>query len=142
MAGTPRIVLTDGDLEDADLEKAISEGRMAGPKAGARIGPSLPLAPKQPTGTFPSPAATPQDIAGGGDLPECLVTLQQAAPTVHRSKRTLERLKSKSGFPRPRVIGGGGKPHLYDWAEMRTFLQREYKIPLPERFHFERFRPT
>lgn len=73
---------------------------------------------------------------------EDLVTLKQAAAMVSRSSRTLERLKRKRGFPRPKVLGGGGKPHEYAWGEMRPFLEQEYKRSLPEQFPFLRFRPV
>ncbi len=76
------------------------------------------------------------------ELPECLVTLKQAAAMVNRSNRTLERLKERKGFPRPEVLGGGSKPHEYAWSEMRPFLEKEYKRSLPETFPAQRFRPT
>jgi len=86
--------------------------------------------------------------ASGGDvtpeeneLPECLVTLQQAAAMVSRSKRTLERLKGKRDFPRPKVPGGGGKPNEYAWSEMRSFLEKEYKRRLPKHFPADPLRP-
>jgi hypothetical protein len=108
--------------------------------------PPLPTA-----GGAENPAATPQDAAAvsienhptaGGDLPECLVTLQQAAAMVSRDKRTLERWARKKSCPRPRVLGGGGKPHEYDWSELRPFLEKQSGRKLPERFPFQRFRPV
>ncbi len=42
-----------------------------------------------------------------------LVTLDQAAGMVHKSKRTLEREKTKGTLPPPSVEGGGGKADLY-----------------------------
>jgi hypothetical protein len=63
---------------------------------------------------------------------ECLVTLQQAAAMVHRSKRTLEKYKDK--MPAPRVQGGGGKPDEWLWSELRPWLQEEFGRQLPERF--------
>jgi hypothetical protein len=64
-------------------------------------------------------------------LPE-YVTLDQAAATVNRSKRSLERLKSK--MPAPKIRGGGGKPDEWDWAEIRPWLIKEFGRQLPERF--------
>jgi hypothetical protein len=61
-----------------------------------------------------------------------LVTLDEAAAIVHRVKRTLERHLSR--MPLPHVQGGGGKPSLWRWADLRPWLQREYLPDLPERF--------
>ncbi|MFI5457595.1 MAG: hypothetical protein ACHRXM_19305, partial [Isosphaerales bacterium] len=67
------------------------------------------------------------------ELPD-LVTLDQAAARVHRSKRTLERYKTKGTLPEPTVEGGGGKFALYDWKIMRPWLTKEFGVILPERF--------
>jgi hypothetical protein len=63
---------------------------------------------------------------------ECLVTLQQAAALVRRSKRTLEKYKEK--MPLPRVEGGGGKPAEWAWSEIRPWLEKAFDRKLPERF--------
>lgn len=72
------------------------------------------------------------------ELSEC-VTLQQAAAIVNRSKKSLERLKKLPTFPKPHVVGGGGKPHEYKWPEMRSFLKKHFGRELPERFPASRF---
>ncbi len=68
---------------------------------------------------------------------ECLVTLAQAAGLVHRSKRALEEYKGR-GLPKPRVRGGGGKPSLWAYSEIRPWLTKTFDIPLPERFPADR----
>jgi len=73
------------------------------------------------------------------DQAVCLVTLQQAAAMVNRSKRSLERLKPK--MPPPSVQGGGGRPDEWAWSELRPWLEKEFERPLPERFPADRFRP-
>jgi hypothetical protein len=112
---------------------------------------SIENPPTAPAGGAENPTATPQDAAAvsienhptaGGDLPECLVTLQQAAAMVNRDKRTLERWARKKSCPRPRVLGGGGKPHEYAWSELRPFLEKQSGRKLPECFPFQRFRPV
>ncbi len=75
-------------------------------------------------------ATNGQDIEAPAGLPD-LVTLDQAAALVNRSARTLERYK-KRGLPRPFVLGGGGKPHEYPLNEMREWLQKTFKRPIPE----------
>jgi len=73
-------------------------------------------------------------------VPECLVTLQQAAGMVSRCKRSLQRLLPK--MPAPRVQGAGGKPSEWAWSELRPWLEKNFERPLPERFPADRFRPT
>jgi hypothetical protein len=67
------------------------------------------------------------------DLPD-LVTLDQAAASVHTSKRTLERHKTSGTLPQPKVKGGGGKSAQYDWKVMRPWLEQTFGMKLPERF--------
>jgi hypothetical protein len=67
------------------------------------------------------------------ELPD-LVTLDQAAAAIHKSKRTLERCKTAGTLPLPAVDGGGGKADLYDWKIMRPWLTKEFGVLLPERF--------
>jgi len=133
-----------GEILMVDLASDTSD---AGPEPGAAPVDAQHRDPEQAGTATPQEAATGgdddgQDTARGGELPECLVTLQQAAPFVNRSKRTLERLKKRKGFPRPRIVGGGGKPHEYVWSELRTFLVAYYGRGLPETFPAQRFRPV
>ena len=73
---------------------------------------------------------------------ECLVTLHQAAAMVNRSKKTLERLKTASDFPMPRVQGSGGKPDEWAWSEIRPYLEKRFDRALPKRFPADRLRPS
>jgi hypothetical protein len=70
------------------------------------------------------------------------VTLDMLAALVNRSKRTLEKLKTRSNnpFPAPPVEGGGGKPAEWDYGIARPWLVQEYGKPLPEHFPADRFR--
>jgi hypothetical protein len=61
-----------------------------------------------------------------------LVRLDEAAAIVHRSKKTLQR--RLRDMPAPYVRGGGGKPSLWKWCDLRPWLEREYIPDLPKRF--------
>lgn len=65
---------------------------------------------------------------------EDLVTLDQAAAMVHKSKRTLERYKTRGSLPCPAVEGGGGRADLFEWSVLRTWLTGEFGIQLPDRY--------
>ena len=69
---------------------------------------------------------------------ECIVTLQQAAAMVNRSKRTLE--KHKTEMPAPRISDGGGKPDEWEWSELRPWLEKYSSRTLPKRFPADQFR--
>ena len=58
------------------------------------------------------------------------------AAIVNRSKRTLERLKTRrtNPLPDPDTPGGGGKPNEWQWAKVRTWLEQEYSKDLPAQF--------
>jgi len=64
------------------------------------------------------------------------VTLDQMAAIVSRSKRTLERLKTRRNnpLPDPAVPGGGGRPDEWIWSQVRPWLAQEFKRNLPEKF--------
>jgi hypothetical protein len=93
--------------------------------------------------------ATTSGTAGPADRPEGdqtdrdgtpavearhLVTLDQAAAAVNKTKRALEYYKTQGTLPAPVVEGGGGKAALYDWRTLRSWLTKTYGIPLPEQF--------
>jgi hypothetical protein len=71
---------------------------------------------------------------------EQYVTLDQLAAVASRSKRTLEKYKSRreNPLPLPAVTGGGGKPDEWVWADVRPWLEREFGRRLPERFPQQR----
>lgn len=60
------------------------------------------------------------------------ITLDQAAALVHKSKRTLERLKTKGELPPPSIEGGGGRADYWDWPAIRPVLMAQFHIRLPE----------
>jgi hypothetical protein len=64
------------------------------------------------------------------------VTLDQAAAVVNRSKKTLERLKSRKNnpLPNPDIEGGGGKPDEWNWDTIRPWMEKEYKRPLSRKY--------
>jgi hypothetical protein len=85
------------------------------------------LPPVVPTDSQPAPAPP--------DTPQDLVTLNQAAAAVSRTKRALEHYKTKRGekrLPDPTVEGGGGKPDLWEWKTIRPWLVRNFGVKLPE----------
>jgi hypothetical protein len=66
------------------------------------------------------------------ELTQDLVTLDQMAALVQRCKRTLERYRRE--LPAPRFRGRRGQPHLWDWAEVRPWLEETFGLRLPEHF--------
>jgi hypothetical protein len=77
-------------------------------------------------------------VPAGGAPPVAVqyVSLDNMAAIVNRSKRTLERLKSrkKNPLPAPDVEGGGGRPDEWDWSTVRAWLEKEYGRQLPKRY--------
>jgi hypothetical protein len=75
-----------------------------------------------------------------GETPEVesvqYVTLDKLAAIVSRSKRSLEKRKSRkhNPLPAPDVEGGGGKPDEWIWATIRAWLEKEFGRKLPERY--------
>jgi hypothetical protein len=67
-------------------------------------------------------------MSKGGDYPQ-LVSLDQCAAMVRRSKRTLFQ---HAGRPDPVTAARRGMPHLFDWVEMRPWLEKTFGILLPE----------
>jgi hypothetical protein len=63
-----------------------------------------------------------------------LVTLNQAAGMVHKTKRALEHYKTKGTLPPPAVEGGGGKADYYDWKIIRPWLESTFGVKLSARF--------
>jgi hypothetical protein len=78
--------------------------------------------PDAPPGPRPTPAPPPGQH----------VTLDQIGAMVHRSKRSLEHYRKQ--MPPPRVRGRRGQAHLWDWAEVRPWLEATFGVPLPEHF--------
>ncbi len=106
--------VADADALAAALADLAAESARVAHLAG-RLVARAPAAPIAPYGAPPAPQ---------------LLTLDQLAALAHRSKRTLEKYRSR--MPAPRVEGGGGRPHLYDWAEARPWLARTFGVDLPE----------
>jgi hypothetical protein len=110
------------DRQAAGVPEAVTPA----PAAEATINPG-------PTGTLDGdrtrPTAAGPNAAGTDDELGDLVTLDQCAAMVNRSKRTLENYKKT--MPRPKVLGGGGKPHEYAWSEMRPWLEKRFGRSLP-----------
>jgi hypothetical protein len=83
--------------------------------------------------------------AGSLDVTQCLehwrelvnrspvqtVTLQQAAVLVHRSKRTLENYVRK--MPTPVIVGKGQTPAMWNWNELRPWLEENFSCALPKK---------
>jgi hypothetical protein len=73
---------------------------------------------------------SPETTSAG--LPQDLVTLDQMAALVRRCKRSLERYRKQ--LPAPRFRGRRGQPHLWDWTEVRPWLEETFGLRLPEHF--------
>ena len=63
-----------------------------------------------------------------------LVTLDQAAAMVGKSKRTLERYLHEELLPVPGYPGGSGKPHRWRWSKIRPALEKHFRADLPKKF--------
>ena len=105
--------LTDEGFDDSTMPPLNSD------RASARTTVGVP------TEMEANPSASPW---------QALVTLDQAAAMVHRSKRTLERHKTRGTLPAPAVEGGGGRADLYEWTILRPWLTGEFGIQLPDRY--------
>lgn len=68
----------------------------------------------------------------GAEPPEQLVTLDQAAAMVGRSKRSLERYRRR--LPAPKVRGVRGQASLWEWSEVRPVLESLFGRRLPPLF--------
>ncbi len=79
-----------------------------------------------------TPRQIPADHSAIIQLDEQLVTLDQAAAMVKRSKRSLERYRDV--MPAPCVRGTRGQANLWRWREIRPWLQSTFGFLLPERF--------
>jgi hypothetical protein len=147
----PRRYQTHFDFDDAldvavrwcDQEEARASRRcrrrlaLAGPpeERPPEVGGAVVARPDgkpapSPTGLSPEEAA------------EQYVTLDKMAASVQRSKRTLEKLKTRpeNPLPAPAVEGGGGKPAEWLWSVVRPWLEKEYGRRLPVQFPDARFR--
>jgi hypothetical protein len=75
--------------------------------------------------------AASQTPAAAPTTPQ-LITLDQCAALVRRKKKTLycylDTMPAAVNRPRPR-----GQALLYDWQQMRPWLQKTFGISLPER---------
>jgi hypothetical protein len=76
-----------------------------------------------------------KELVPAPDTVERLVTLNQMAALVNKTKRTLEKYKDK--LPLPRVHGREGRASEWAWSEVRPVLERLFGRPLPE--HFPQF---
>jgi hypothetical protein len=61
-----------------------------------------------------------------------LVTLDQIAAILEKSKRTMERYRRK--MPCPDLPGRPGRCSLWDWQKIRPWLLEEFHRLLPERY--------
>jgi hypothetical protein len=100
------------------------------PTAPAPSGTAAPAVPREEEGT-PPPASLDQTPFVE---PHDLVTLDQVAAIVHKTKRALEYHKTKGTLPAPYYEGGGGKAALYDWKVIGPWLTEKYGFPLPDRY--------
>ena len=110
-----------------------------GPSDGSSssVGSDGPIVPNVSAAQQARASEAEQAAGSGGTRapdPSKLVTLDQAAAIVNKSKRALEYYKTKGTLPEPAVEGGGGKAALYDWTILGPWLTEQFGIDLPERF--------
>jgi hypothetical protein len=92
--------------------------------------------PSPPAQSHSAPSGAPDNPEHQSEPVEApdLITLDQAAALVHKTKRALEYHKTKGKLPAPFKEGGGGKPGLYDWKVMGPWLEKEFGIPQPVKY--------
>jgi hypothetical protein len=61
------------------------------------------------------------------------INMDQASALVNRSKKTLEGRLKQGKMPPPDIEGGGGKPHEWQYAKLRPWLEEEFARKLPDR---------
>jgi hypothetical protein len=81
----------------------------------------------------PDAAAPEAERDAGAQPPRQYVTLDMAAATVQRSKRTLQKAigRDRHPLPDPDIQGMGGKANEWLWDAIRPWLEREYNRKLP-----------
>jgi hypothetical protein len=85
-------------------------------------------------GAINAPGHTPPEEDHSPSVVEDYVTLDQMAAWVSRSKRTLERMKTRQSnpLPTPDIEGGAGKADEWIWSRVRPWLEREFRRKLPD----------
>ena len=81
----------------------------------------------------PTTSGEATDEGSDAVLPQ-LVSLQDMATLVRKSKSTLERHKCQLPAPKVKVKPGSGKADLWDWAEVRPALESIFARLLPQRY--------
>lgn len=123
-------------------ELACLDGEGLGSELATRLGQDYPqemdaiLAALDPAAGAPSGLPAAESLmAPAADLGQH-VSLDGMAALVNRSKRTLERLKTRkhNPLPAPDIEGGGGKRDEWLWSKVRPWLEQEFARRLPERF--------
>jgi hypothetical protein len=143
-----------GQMDHAAIKRSIEQAAAEPPKQGPPItqrewdtmrwskgaapmpdgrwveNPATPPPSGKPTPEAEKPDSKPEAPA---ELPD-LVTLDQAAAMVHKTKRALEYYKTEGTLPDPFKEGGGGKAALYDWRILGPWLTDQFGIPLPAKY--------
>jgi predicted DNA-binding transcriptional regulator AlpA len=151
----PNAIYTETDLIAAyglsfnDLERGRASGELAFKELarGKRVyfgaallrwlsGGQLPDATSSAS---PDPAPASEVPGQIGELlvreqEDPLVTLDQMAALVKRSKRTLYRYANRPqvGMPPPEIEGGGGKASYWRWSAIRPWLNATFERDFPE----------
>ncbi|HEV7299233.1 MAG TPA: hypothetical protein VGN72_07705 [Tepidisphaeraceae bacterium] len=75
-----------------------------------------------------SPPVLPAEDESPGDL----ISMDQAAALVGRTKRTVQGWNEIDPMPLPEVEGGGGKRHEYSYAKLKPWLEQHSGRKLPD----------
>ncbi len=131
-----RPAMADDAAETHARATTAVEGMLMTLEAAAVEAPTqLPDGPQPPASTGTAAASLPPD--GPGGVPQ-MVTLQQMAAIVNRSKAAVEKIKSKLGAPHGRARNG--QAHEWPWAMVRPVLSAQFGRELPEVWPADRLR--
>jgi len=123
------VEIGDGLIGDAGAAKAAKEWEDWDSKLSKAIGAeaAMDATEQAVNGNLAATSAEPVDAPL-----DQMVTLDQMAALVSKSKSTLRLRYDRCELPDPDVKGGGGKRHEWKWSRVRPVLEELFKRSLPE----------